>query len=58
MNIFQKITGRTGGALSPEMQLALRDKTKANKMLVDLQLRTEMLTKKASRSKKLKDFLN
>lgn len=46
MNIFQKITGRTGGALSPEMQLALRDKTKANKMLVDLQLRTEMLTKK------------
>lgn len=46
MNIFQKITGRTGGTLSPEMQLALRDKTKANKMLVDLQLRTEMLTKK------------
>ena len=46
MNIFQKITGRIGGALSPEMQLALRDKKKANKMLVDLQLRTEMLTKK------------
>lgn len=46
MNIFQKITGRTGGALSPEMQLALRDNKKANKMLVDLQLRTEMLTKK------------
>lgn len=46
MNIFQKITGRTGGALSPEMQLALRDKKRANKMLVDLQLRTEMLTKK------------
>lgn len=46
MNIFQKITERTGGALSPEMRLAMRDKTKANKMLVDLQLRTEMLTKK------------
>lgn len=52
MNIFQKITERSKsplgdlGDLSPEMQLALRDKTKANKILVDLQVRTELLTKK------------
>lgn len=51
MNILQKILGQKSDTtanvpFTPEMKLALRDKTKANRMLVDLQVRTELLTKK------------
>lgn len=49
MNLLQKLSATKTPKIegvTPEMMLAIRDKEKANKMLVDLQLQTEMLTKK------------